>query len=482
MDKDNLEKKFQSQFSFDELETEDWNVPSDKVWNNIETNLQKKKRRVFFWWFPTLAFSAALFLVFIYVENENKKSRISVEKVTTKNNFTNSSVETKTQNSNSEAAINSINPNISEKNQGDKIKSNDNKASFLSKNKAKIVNTAVFSSENDVKSLFEGKDKNPSVLTYKDTELEKGLSIVPNNSTVILAEEKTAREIRSEENIALIPSLSIREINFLKNIQPESAYPKLRKPISKSKFAVSLAANTFFIQDKVKGNFVKSGGESFDYAYTIGASVIKPFKRVFFEAGIGFSQMNYKLKYDLVLPFNGVGETKSTDGNFDNTYNGSVPTSLGDLKMEMVLARISSQTVQQGEQIPISANGTERLTFLQVPLSLGKNFAIAPKLSFTGKATLNNLLRVATRTSFDQVISHHDNVHETNTSVKTSPTPNAWCPFLGGSVEINYKLNSKWTISANTFAQQSLLPIFKNDKYSNTPYLLGFGTDLKYAF
>lgn len=471
MDKDNMEQPFRSSFDFDELESEEWNTPSDDVWENIEDDLTKKKRRfAFWWWLPVAGLSTLLLLIFVNrisknQENLNKNAYFKQEKAEKK-------IVQQTENG-IEVSANVQKISLLDKNvQTENIK----KTSSYVKNSAKLSDNFLPKQE---KSTIENTTKVGSIFSENKNSVDTFSKVV---SVLEKQNETPIKRVQNKDSIDFLPNLKFSISPTEKNIMIAEVPILIKKPSSAPRFIFSVGANTFGLRNEIKGNVGKFDGESFDYAYSVGASIIKPFKKMFFEVGVDFSQINYKLSYDLALPFNGLGEVQNTNGSFDNTYNGSVPTSLGDLKMEMTLARSSAQVVTQGEQIPISARGSERLSFVQVPISWGRNFAIAPKWNFTGKVTLNNMFNVGSRTQFGEVISHHEGVKETKTQVKISPTPSVWCPLIGTSAELDYVLAKKWTIGANIFAQQSLIPIFKNDNYSNTPYLFGAGTNLKYRF
>ena len=236
------------------------------------------------------------------------------------------------------------------------------------------------------------------------------------------------------------------------------------------------------LPSNIKVDFPNFDGEKSVSAYQVGLNLIKPLKKSNIEFGISLLQLRYQLEYNLALPFNIFGETYSANGEAHSTYQGNVSTSLGSLNMEMVLARQSNQNVLQGENVPISANGTETLTFINLPISWGKSIALSKKINFVPKITFNNSFQVASKTDFQSVVSHHSAVRETGTLVKNSPTPNFWTPLAGGSVELNYILTPKWTFGVDAFLHQSLQPMFKNDVYSNTPRFFGVGTNLKYSF
>ena len=481
----NIEQRFQSVFDFDELENQDWNVPSDTVWQGVEDELKQKKRRAFFWWwFPVLAISVGGFL-YLYKGEQKQQNEAAIIEKNINNNVKSGNENIAKDN---EKVI--INNTISSESNVYAVEKTNKPATgiFSSKNKSTNKNINQSKSEN---INFNKKTNNENVFSQNET-----IVIAPEKEQINNDEQKKATSIFKEKQLEILAFLPNLPFLFLKNKEKEIVLPdyapinQITKTSKPKHLIIALQANTVGVKriitnnlpSNIKVDFPNFDGEKSVSAYQVGLNLIKPLKKSNIEFGISLLQLRYQLEYNLALPFNTFGETYSANGEAHSTYQGSVPTSLGNLNMEMVLARQSNQNVLQGEAVPISANGTETLTFINLPISWGKSIALSKKINFVSKVTFNNSFRVASKTDFQSVVSHHSAVRETATLVKDSPTPNLWTPLAGGSVELNYILTPKWTFGLDAFLHQSLKPMFKNDVYSNTPRFFGVGTNLKYAF
>ncbi len=486
----NLENGFKSMFDFDEIEQQDWNAPSEQVWVNIEDDLKKKNLRILMYsWIST--FGIFLFCAAIYFYSSQKPTNLlsQLTKTTSEVQLQNKSFET----SQSQVA-------------------NQNNIITVAENK--VVNNLNSITYENNKNIFENKkssNKNigSSKLTtlatnnvFKNQAINKNLvdnelninGIIP---IIVSSDKKEETKVNTTDVINIfeskspstlleaLPLVAISMLQINKTVTNEIQNLHLLTPIKVSKslpIVVSLVANNFKLQNNIKGSVSNFDGEKLNNAFSFGINIAKPLRNSFIEIGAAYSQLNYTLNYDIALPFNGKGETQNKNGNFDNTYNGSVPTSFGNLNMQMVLARQQGHSIVQGEAIPLTAKGSERLSFINIPISWGKSIRLAPKFYATGKMTFSNNILLKASTQFEEVVSHHDAVLETLTVVKTSPKPTIWTPFLGASVGLNYNINSRLGIGATTFLQQSLQPMFKNEQYRNSPSIFGGGINLEYRF
>ena len=479
----NFGKGIKSMFDFDEIEQQDWNAPSEQVWLNIEDDLKKKNRRILMYgWVSTLG--VFLFCAAIYFYSCQKPSNLlsQLTKNTTEVQVQNKFIET---------------PQSRGANQNNVIAVDNNFGSNGYANKKNVlINTKSDNIESSKSKIIEGNsDVKKQTLSIDLTDY-----VVNNNGIVpinVLGDEKVETKINTADALnnkdAKSPSTSVEALplvafTMLQNnnkvifdVQnlPLLASIKVSKVLP---IVFSLVANNFKLQNNIKGNVSNFDGEKLKNAFSLGINVAKPLRNSFIEIGAAYSELNYTLNYDIALPFNGNGETQNKNGNYDNTYNGSVPTSFGNLKMQMVLARQQGHSVTQGEAIPLTAKGLERLSFINIPISWGKNIRLAPKFYATGKMTFSNNFLLTSSTQFEEVVSHHDAVLETLTVVKSSPKPTIWTPFMGASVGINYRLSSKLGIGASTFLQQSLQPMFKSEQYNNSPAIFGGGINVEYRF
>ena len=493
----NLEKSFKSVFDFDEIEQSDWNIPSEQVWVNIEGDLKRKNRRILMYsWLSTLGvflFCAAIYL-FGYKKPENLLSQLTKStteiQAKTYSNFSTinaQQIQAVTQNASpvkKVQAVESIFENKVEK--IDNLKENKFNQSLLD-NKFENKNASISKQTVVVNSIVTENQIPNTNLVVNDVLVpttesidNKEQAVAYNNKANNVSEPRSSSSLLEALPVWTFSMLNVNKTNLLNISNLPSITPiKISKP---SSIVVSVIANSFKLENRIKGNISKFDGEKLKNAFSVGINVSKPLRNSFVEIGAAYAELNYVLNYNIALLFNGNGETQNKRGNFDNIYNGSVPTSFGNLNMQMVLARQQGHSVTQGEAIPLTAKGTERLSFINIPISWGKNIRLAPKFYATGKMTFSNNFLLTSSTQFEEVVSHHDAVLETLTVVKSSPKPTIWTPFMGASVGINYRLSSKLGIGASTFLQQSLKPMFKSEQYSNTPAIFGGGINVEYRF
>ncbi len=511
MSKD-LESLFRSSFNDENISEEDWNVPPDKVWAGIEEDLteKKKKRFAFFWVFP-FAVMGGLFALFLFSEkvffdNKNNQNMPTINAKNIDKTTIRSIDDTETIGKNTNGLIKNV---IFE----NKNTENNN-----------VENTENQSAKNNVagkKAIFDKKYSNPQKPTMVGSFTKKSIAttnanqsflvgnknsnlvlsnVVENiNASIVSNNEKTdnseivqnTNQKRSPlETIKSLPQdfkyLAIPElsVNIASIYASKLDYFSLEKIKPTPNYAVIVSAQTFFVKNKIKSDGkIDFSGEKFNLAYSYGISASRMIgKRTFVTLGLQQSEIRYALNYDVALPFNPNGETTNINGNFDNKYNGAIPTSQGELKMEMVLQRQSNQVVTAGEAIPISASGIEKLKFVRIPLSIGANFFNIGKFQIINQLSFNQMINTSTETTFQSVLSRHSAVKETQTTVQNSPKPNRWTPEIGTILGFYYPLTKKMQLGAEGFFNQSLRPMYKNASYSNTPISYGIGVNLKYRF
>jgi hypothetical protein len=499
-----LESLFSSSFDSENIGDEGWNVPSDKVWKGIENGLPKKKRRFAFLWFCTFALAGVgLLYGMTKVVNQNTTQQVQVERQHGTVGNTTKSTSTQLVVASNEAeksvalnVVNNINntsaattkPNtevVSASVLKNKKINTSTKTAKISQVQESIVGKKNFVEQKDIENYVHELVQNTSVLTKDKAETINNIDVLNVNKLSIKNESKSEfipflTSKIPEMNLPQREVIIVRE-NYL-------AYESILAG-SKEKMwfkdAVVFSAQSFRLQNNIKSSSNLSfDGERFKSGYNIGLSYMRmlPNNLVFLELGLQHSEINYALDYSMNLPFNPTGETNNINGGYDNTYNGAIQTSQGQLNMKMVLQRQAGQNVIQGENIPISAKGSEKLTFLRIPFSVGASLARSQKMNLVNKISFNQLINTGSSTTFEQVVSQHSLIKETKTEVQNSPKPNTWTPEIGASIGLLYKLNKTWELGGELFYNKSLRPIYKTDTYSNSPSNSGLSTYLKYNF
>jgi hypothetical protein len=471
MNKD-LETLFRSTFEAENISDESWNVPSDLVWNEIEKDLtRKKKRRFAFFWSSTFAVLSVAFAMFFLSRKEFFISKSSTEKVVTEKE------------NNKAGEINKSQIFDEKKSQTIDHQEVTNKVLISESEKAKpFISSFGKKSEPSNNSKIDFSTKN---INLSSNSINHENTIVPifeknENTEQKRVPEKTLLPISQDTKYLVIPELNVN----IAHIYVSNLDFSLKKPQNSLNYATIFSAQTFLMKNKIVSNDkVDFSGEKFNLAYTIGVGASKMIgKKTFVTLGLQHSKIEYALNYNVNLPFNQNGEKSNINGNFDNQYSGAIPTSQGEIKMEMILQRQAKQTVTQGEAIPISASGKQELKFLRIPLSIGTSFFNIGKLQIINQLSFNQMINTSSETTFQSVLSHHSAVQETQTVVRFSPKPKKWTPEIGTSIGFYFPITKKVQIGAEGFFNQSLRPMYENSSYSNTPISYGFGGNLKYNF
>jgi hypothetical protein len=465
--KKDLESIYQEAFNSSQIDAEDWNLPSEIVWENVEEAIQPKQRRRIIWfWLPTLCLLMGIVGLQI-LPNRNKHNSLKPQAATIANI------------------------------------QNNNDSSTNSTNYDKLSST--YESEKKVASNAEEKEKKAST-TNKSSKKKTSMSfnasndesfvaqtVLPSAASKVVTNEAIKERINDEkllkDTISLcstLPILSLHDFDLKNNNPNLNIQKQLIQPLKTNSFQLFWNVYMLNIKNKTStgaANTTDFSGESLKYAYQTGFTLRKNIrKNFFFEFGAQYHELQYQLKYEIGLPFNGIGETTNNKGNFDNIYNGAVTTSIGELKMQMVLERQLGHSVPQGEIIPLSAEGEARLGFLRLPIAFGFRKNISPRFSLSGKGIFIQNINIIHKAQFQQVLSHHTAVKETLTEVVASPTPNVWTPELGFGLDLEYRLTPKWSVKADVIGIKSIRHIYQNDIFTNSPKYVGGGIGLGYRF
>lgn len=473
MNKD-LESIYREAFNSSQIDAEDWNLPSDSVWENIEEEIKpKKKRRILWFWLP-MACLAMSFYIFQTFPNKNrnmsleKQSMAQVAQIISTQNDLSSSAQI-----NSDAVRNIDITTEAQKTQNDKLlaerKSNSPKQVKENNRKQGLTNI------NEVKEQNITINKN--VLNPNIQENKTTIAVSPTNEVSAKINPTILKD--SVEFCKILPILALQELDK-KEQKPDLYIPKqLIKPYKPKNLQLIADAYLLNIRNKTTSGIASStdfSGEKLRFAYQTGLAIRQSIgKFIFVELGAQYQALQYRLQYEMGLPFNGIGEMENSKGNYDNTYNGAVSTSIGELRMQMVLERQLGHSVPQGEIIPLSAEGEARLSFLRLPIAFGFNKALNSRFSINSKALFSQNININHKAQFRQVLSHHSAVKETLTEVLEAPKPKTWVPEFGFGVGVEYRLTSKWSIKADAIGIQSIKSIYQTSDFTNKHQYLGLG-------
>jgi hypothetical protein len=479
MDKEkNWEKMFQDAFDEQHLEPQAWNTPSDNVWSNIEENLTpKKKRRVVLWWLPLLALYG-IYTIFSYT-NKNKSSNktITAQQVVSEKKDTQNTV-----NQHNETIVDkklsTTQPNITF--QSVEQRMTEGKRENKNQRSKELIDNQVdskFMAKNELSIMASTPPTSADVVAEKQIFLSEKNIDIDKDKTI----EKGNRPLLNVPTIATLPMLLVEKNKNELVIRKEDINLSRVVKVSKKSLAMGVVASSFTVRNRVKGSGYVAG-DYFDNAFQVGLSVTKNInKNIFIETGVGYSQWRYRLDYQLGLPYSSI-ETPTTQGKLQTAYNGEVPTAYGLLAMEMILARQSNTAVATNENIPIRAIGDESFHFVNVPILLGWQRNVTPKIEFLTKTGIDNHLLMESKINFQSVQSGHDVVQHNSTVVLKRPTPQRWSPGWSLGVGLDYQLSRKTNVRIEGFYQIMLRDMQKNINLDNKPHLFGLKSGFYYKF
>jgi hypothetical protein len=447
MDHNNLDKLFQEQLS--NLEA----TPSDKVWNNIESKLKKKKRRVVpIWWFASgiAAMLVLGMLIFPFSNDENNfiesDSVITITESSKKENKLETIHKTK---------IDSV---INIKKSEDKILVADKKVNLNQpKKKKKIDNKKEFvSAKNAVKKIFIADN------SFKETidSLENNKKIISKNETILSDEKDKIKK----DKISNIPKKStVKKVdlnNFVKNKDSVFSTKKLKNKWSIAPVFAVLNSNSFSNTSPVEKSLSNStkGKSSFSYGFQVGYKINEKWS---IQSGIHLQEMSYANNQVTATPSISKSESSVTSisgGSF--SFDETLPQNSDFASISLLKTN--------------SLNGQLNQTYgyIEIPVEVKYNFLSSNKFNTQIVAGFSSLFlnknEVNLKSQFLSKLGKATNLNTIN--------------FSGNlGLDFNYSLNRKWSLNLNPMFKAQL-NTFSEKSNGFSPFNLGIYSGIKYTF
>ncbi|MEE9406725.1 MAG: hypothetical protein V3V28_01495 [Polaribacter sp.] len=465
MENKNIDRLFQEQLK--NLEA----TPNKKVWNNIESKLTKKKRRILpFWWFSGGIAALLILGLFLFPFSKNKNS-----------------IENKT--------------NIIITNTPDKKKDIDNSLTknldsvILNKNEQK--NILVAEEETGIKFKKEGinnrksKSKEKIIITkndIKNTEEKKELVSTKNAMKKIFLADNSSNEILNsskKEPVIIDESLDKKLENNQKKVQTNSEVLKentiakktdlnefinqkdslkIKKTIKKQwtvapLFAV-LNSNSFTNTSPIDKNLANSteGKNTFSYGLQVAYKINS---RWTVQSGIHFQEMSYANSKVAVVVTNSSSAASVAFNNGESfSFKGNTAENF-DFATSSLASVVSS-----------SGSLTQNYGYIEIPVEIKYNFSRNKKLETQLVAGFSSLFL---NTNSIQL--------NTNSFSKKGKADNLNNINFSGNLgfDINYFFDKNWSINLNPMFKAQL-NTFKNNSNGFSPFNVGVYTGVRYTF
>jgi hypothetical protein len=447
MDQKNLDKLFQEQLK--NLEA----TPSDKVWNNIESKLKKKKRRVVpVWWFASgiAAMLVLGMLLFPFSNDENNFIESDSEIIITESSKKENKLETihKTK-------IDSV---INIKKSEEKILVADKKVNLNQpKKKKKIDNKKeIVSEKNAVKKIFIADNSFKEIIDSSADNVK-----VTSKNEIVFSDEK--EKIKKDE-IDNIPKRSIvKKVdlnNFVKKKDSVFSTKLLKNKWSIAPVFAVLNSNSFSNTSPVDNNLSNStkGKSSYSYGFQIGYKINKKWS---IQSGIHLQEMSYANNQVTVIPSISKSESSVTS------------ISGGSFSFEEVSIQnldFASNSLLNTTNLNGQLNQT--YGYIEIPIEVKYNFFGSNKFNTQIVAGFSSLFlnknEVNLKNQFLSKLGKATNLNTIN--------------FSGNlGLDFSYYLNSKWSLSLNPMFKTQL-NTFSEKSNGFAPFNLGIYSGIKYTF
>ncbi len=198
-------------------------------------------------------------------------------------------------------------------------------------------------------------------------------------------------------------------------------------------------------------------------------------------SGVDYTHSRVETDYNLAVPYTHNGEFQHDDGNFDNQYNHSLPSSLGNYPLQLVLTRESTANVEEGEVMNLDLAIKQQTRFVSLPLQLryglGKH-----RWQFGVKAGVfaNHVLGISSETP--KLVSHHGAIHERNTSIGTPPLSDLknWTLDYTFGLDMRYQLTPRFGLSLSSAYQRGITPVYEDALVKNYLQAWSLGAGVQY--
>jgi len=448
MSKKNIDKLFKDQLKGLEV------TPNKKVWNNIESNLKKKKRKVIpFWWFTTAGVAALIVLgLFLYPFSTNDTN---FDKNDSNIIITNSDTPyQKTKNIDSLNLLKKIKEKIHlvENNINQKLNNEKESTTKNSINEKKFV-----SSKNAMEKIL--------LANKPDKEIRKSenkKNVIKKRDTLINKKKEQAKDsVKVKENTPT------KKIDFNKFIeQKDSVYiaKSSKKNWSVAPVFAVLNASSFSNSSPIDQNLSKStkGNSSISYGLQVGYQINKKWS---IQSGIFLQETNYSNNKITVSPSIAKSATTSvtfnTGSSFNFTTNGGSDFSNSD-EINSIMTSTSS----------LNGDLNQHYGYIEIPIEVKYNLVTTNKFNTELVAGFSSLFLQKNEVNFSSQLFLQSGEATYLNDIN----------FSGNfGFDFSYFLNKSWSFNLNPMIKAQLNTFSKNSN-GFTPYNLGLFSGIKYSF
>jgi len=389
---DSLESFFQKGLQDDlltDIESDGWDMPSDAVWDNIETGITVRQIRGKKWGDnkPWLSVAAAILFITIFYQTLSQQQNIDglQNQIDAQANRIEQIDEHTNQSNDFQNNIVSIPTTEPVLNQTSTTKNTNNLVAAASQNRI---------AKNNNNNSIAPPTQNIIVASKpEDTAVSNQINHTNYLSTEFVKQQIS---INSKEMAAL--NLSTTQLNVESDFyQPQYVTPILKKSDRKRMYAGTYLG-TNWTSTKVKGsgeikdllNKEQFSTTSYQAGVKIGYQLSDKWS---VETGLAYNKIQQQSDHQLQFVFDSDDISLNGSGEYEATYAGNLSTSYGTMPVDVVLSHgTTAPTLQEGQVLPFTLKSKQDLEMVQVPVAV--RYAVGSgrlKLHLSAGATANIL-------------------------------------------------------------------------------------------
>jgi len=481
---DNLESYFKKHLTDENPPEENWNVPSDDVWDKVMPEIQKKRGLFipwkYFYLFGILALAVLAFLLWPSgeVNKELKQeSNLLSEDPEQKTSVRNSEIEATTALSGEEYK------NTSGSTDNSTIKSTE------SSEETNQLSTENNQGKNQVAEAIPTTEKNSTKALIKNDQSifgENQLAKATTGNKISGTNKKyyTTASANDQENKNQIDKLSNRTIgtlliltetgpleqsNLMAEVEQEDISVKKLPFNNKGKFAIGAYFEPTFTSTYINGSttdglletsnqYLYSGNWGFEVNYFLS-------NRFTLVTGIGKSEIRSSSTSLIEFPYNTANESTMPSGDKENTSPVPMQTPFGEINTEITFLVPASVQFPDGEPMDSEMQTEQELRYLSIPLGVEFNLIRFSRFSWFIDAGIRYNRALKDATTFNSRILHEGDdmevMYEQMTSHPTY-TENYFSFYAGTGLNWQFTKSFQLKASANYFGNITKVNIQDN--------------------
>lgn len=447
---DNLESYFKKQLSDESSENDNWNVPSDAVWEKTLPKIQKRKG-IFIPSKYLYIIGAALFIILgllmfrtEYLNNDVKTSQSITQ---------NKSEDTTSQNNKM------VQEGVSSK--------------FVSNNEEKQIATETNKESPAEKKQFQGnknslKQQNAKHLIINNTNKKKpsiARKIETQNEAIpkkpeLFWEKANKKNVEIKELNSVLATIEINEIGPIKNIIVDSSsssvseHPDINHSHNKGKLGFGVfflpTFNSTFISGDMSLGKIETGNK---YLFSGNYGIeIKYYLSDRFAIATGIQRTRIKSwsKSTMKFAYNSSTEHDMGNGETENTSKIPLITPFGEIGTIITYRFPSIGNLPDGELMESDFKTLQEILYISIPLGIEYNIVAFHKINWFAEGGLLFNQSLNNTTDFSSRVTHNGNdMKVMGEKMESSPTfTNSFFSYYLGT-GVNYKLPGSFQLSSS---------------------------------